>query len=472
MGKQRKFKKGVVDKLKVLVSKEDAILINSYLNKTEFQYTFDEENFDYCDFEEISHTLGQEMSQTFLNNLNQNKSNDFRTADFECAKLLYENLNITPRQASDIDFWNYLHHYDMYPYIHMRWNEIDSPSRTSQKNYILSHWLMHLSSQKSLIVYPLTTLWWSFHLTKDESREDPYELTRIYFKNNRYRTVTYGGSSYVRHKEAILGILEFMRENDIPETKENGDNISKYVNLLGGSKPLSFFDRYWFKEQLTSKFKHLIGHPTDLDKPIINEIFEDEKPITYFFPNPSQNELVIRYFNLYFDEHFSFYLTKSPKNSANIIIPITKDEENGELLMFYENGKINKVQIRHLLKIKIDKQYSNGQNRDQILNKIEIIKEPCIFGMTYKKGKKNYFKAHLTEGLKADNDSLLLQGKKVLYESDYTEVKYKVLPLALKDKLGTLVYSSFIAGGKALDNIYYRDQWHALSNYWPQLFLE
>jgi hypothetical protein len=329
---------------------------------------------------------------------------------------------------------------------------------------------MHLSSQKSLIVYPLTTLWWSFHLTKDESREDPYELTKIYFKNNRYRTVTYGGSSYVRHKEAILGILEFMRENDIPETKEIGDNISKYVNLLGGSKPLSFFDRYWFKEQLTSKFKHLIGHPTDLDKPIINEIFADEKPITYFFPNPSQNELVIRYFNLYFDEHFSFYLTKSPKNSANIIIPITKDEENGELLMFYENGKINKVQIRHLLKIKIDKQYSNGQNKDQILNKIEIIKEPCIFGMTYKKGKKNYFKAHLTESLKVDNDSLLLQGKKVLYESDYTEVKYKVLPLALKDELGTLVYSSFIAGGKALDNKYYRDQWHALSNYWPQLF--
>ena len=107
-----------------------------------------------------------------------------------------------------------------------------------------------------------------------------------------------------------------------------------------------------------------------------------------------------------------------------------------------------------------------------ILNKIEIINELCI-GMTYKKGKKNYFKAHLTEGLKADNDSLLLQGKKASYESDYTEVKYKVLPLALKDKLGTLVYSSFIAGGKALDNIYYRSyQWHALSNYWPQLFLE
>jgi hypothetical protein len=92
MGKQRKFKKGVVDKLKVLVSKEDAILINSYLNKTEFQYTFDEEHFDYCDFEEISHTLGEEMSQMFLNNLNQNKSNDFRTADFECAKLLYASL--------------------------------------------------------------------------------------------------------------------------------------------------------------------------------------------------------------------------------------------------------------------------------------------------------------------------------------------------------------------------------------------
>ena len=214
MNYQKKFNTGVVEKLKNLISNDDSSIIKYYLNKNEFKYHFENNDFTVCDFYEIPRDLGNEMISTFKSNLNQ-KSNDFRKADFECAKLLYESIKITPKQASDIDFWSYLHHFDMYKYIHLRWNEIESPSKSSRETYINRHWLMTLSSQKHLINYPLTTLWWSIHLTIDDSMDDPYELSKIYFNNNRYRTVTFGGSSYVRHKEAILGILEFYKIHDI-----------------------------------------------------------------------------------------------------------------------------------------------------------------------------------------------------------------------------------------------------------------
>lgn len=461
MVKQKKLKKEVTNKLKKLIEEENSKLIKSYLNKENFTFDFNQEDFAYCDFEEIPQNLGQLMVDTFLNNLNPNKINDYRNADFECGKLLYENLNITPREASDINFWNYLHHFDMYKYIHKRWSEIENPSKTSQKNYILSHWLMNMSSQKHLIVYPLTTLWWSFHLTKEETKEDPYELTKIYFKNNRYRTVTFGGSSYVRHKEAILGILDFFKENKIPETKENGDNISKYINLLGGSKPLGFFDRDWFKEQLFIKFRNLI---------------HSEKTNSSLKGNESSSNgimkaKVVRYFNLYNDKHCSYYLTHSPKVDADFTVPITDEDHDSELLMYYKEGKVNKVRVDSLLEKNIDHHYFNGQNKDQKLDRLEIIKEPCILALSYKKNGKTYFKAHLTNQLKDQNYSLLLQGIKIIYEPYFDNLQYKTLPMKIKEELGTLLFSSFSARGKAIDNKYYQKNWKFISRYWSELFM-
>ncbi len=460
MSKQKKFKKEVVNRLCKGVEENNSKLIKLYLNKDSFSYEFKQDDFSYCNFEEIPYDLGHRMVDAFLNNLNQKKINDYRTADFECGKLLYENLKITQREASDIDFWNYLHHFDMYKYIHTRWSEIENPSKTSQKKYILSHWLMTFSSQRHLIVYPLTTLWWSFHLTFDETKEDPYELTKIYFKNNRYRTVTFGGSSYVRHKEAILGILEFFKDNNIPETKDNGDKISKYVNLLGGTKPLSFFNREWFKEQLFLNFKNLIQTEKKEDildvKPDKTQILETK---------------VIRYFNLYKDDHCSYSLTYSSKVDADFSVPITDEDHDSELLMYYTNGMVNKVRVLSLLEKNIDQHYSNGQNKDQTLDRMEIIKEPAILGLSYIKNNKTYFKAHLTDQLKDQNDSLSLKGKKLIYVPYFDKLQYKILPMAIKKDLGNLLFTSFVASGKSINSEYYRKNWGVISELWSDLFI-
>jgi len=57
----------------------------------------------------------------------------------------------------------------------------------------------------------------------------------------------------LRTKEGLLGMLEFLLENpEIMDTAfENRSRfIAKYVNIIGGSKQLSYLDRSYLKAEL------------------------------------------------------------------------------------------------------------------------------------------------------------------------------------------------------------------------------
>lgn len=195
--------------------------------------------------------------------------------DFFSGKELYQSLrDITLKQASDYRFWNYLNHFDAFKYIRLRWPNIDNPPNNSTpENYIINHWIQTSYAQSEQMDYPLSGLWWSFYISEDCTRENPYELTEVLFQNFNFRTKTFGQSKAARHKECTIGVLEFIKENELhlKNFEDNGKAIAAYINLLGGLKPLSYFDRNWFKDQL------LIGFSSDLEK--YGRLFRrDERP--------------------------------------------------------------------------------------------------------------------------------------------------------------------------------------------------
>ena len=480
MSYQLKFAPSVAHRLREKIKREDENLLSAYLRKDKFTYSFEEDDYVFCDFSPISASLGGELKETFFSNLSSEKKNDYRDADFECAKLLYENLNLTPRQAADKDFWNYLHHHDMYQYLHSRWNEIENPSKGSQETYIFRHWLMSLSSQKHLINYPLTTLWWSIHLTIDLERQDSYELSRIYFNNNRYRTVTFGGSSYVRHKEAILGILEFYQENNIPETKELGDKISKFVNLLGGTKPLAFFNRTWYKRKLEVRFPELVKRKSKsnygtetliqnpvpgggIDTTVVKPPREKIKPMEKIqSDNPISPEKTLCYLSLF--REGKYFLKSYPLVNAPFCIPIPSGCKKGYLLFCYDNGRVNKVPVAQLLKKTIDQTipYWGGLNRDANLLEVTCIPEDCLLLVTVNdpfKGKSG--KIHRTRWIP---EKEVLNGKGAEISIHTNNLNYSVLPENLDTKLSRLIQP----GSSTLcpkNNTFYRKEWEFLKNY-------
>jgi hypothetical protein len=124
---------------------------------------------------------------------------------------------------------------------------------TADEKYIRDHWFR---SAKGTIRSSLAGLWWSVYLTVDETRENKYELTRMLFQNDNIRTHYFGTSTIFRHREAMIGILEFLVENpDISKVHFTSRciYIAQYFNRLGAVKQLAYMDRNFFKDELIKK---------------------------------------------------------------------------------------------------------------------------------------------------------------------------------------------------------------------------
>ncbi|MCD8297983.1 MAG: DUF6339 family protein [Prevotella sp.] len=168
--------------------------------------------------------------------------------DYEAAKTLFEAYkDISPLLASNEAFWVYLTHTTMFNYVQHRWPKVFEDKVSV--NYILDHWFV---GGQGILRNAAATLWWYVHNTVDETRDNKYELTEILFKNYTFRSVTFGTSFLIRHREAMIGILDFLLNS--PEITDKyfenrGRFIAKYFNRLGAVKQLTYFDRDFFRQK-------------------------------------------------------------------------------------------------------------------------------------------------------------------------------------------------------------------------------
>ena len=167
--------------------------------------------------------------------------------DFQSAIAIYEAYKgISPLLASNEAFWAYLTHVDLFSYAQKRWPKVKENDCSAE--YIIDHWFI---GANGLLRNTAASMWWSVYNTIDESRENKYELTEIYFKNYTLRVVSLGTTQLIRHKEAMIGILSFIKDN--PAITNNafeyrGQFITKYFNRIGAVKQLAYLKRDYFYE--------------------------------------------------------------------------------------------------------------------------------------------------------------------------------------------------------------------------------
>jgi len=172
-------------------------------------------------------------------------------------------------------------------------------------------------------------------------------------------------------------------------------------------------------------------------------------------------EILLRYFNLY--KSGIYVMSEDEPLEADYVIPINSNYKNGYLLQCYKSGHINKVFISTLLSKRIGKEYMNGLNKNDELINIELIDSEKIIGIYFNENGNKKFKAHLTENI-SSRDQLHLQGYKVMY-MDFESIDYKVIPLEILDDINRLVFQSFTANGKPIDNNYYNTEWSIIKTY-------
>ncbi len=178
--------------------------------------------------------------------------------DFQSAIAIYEAYkNISPLLASNESFWAYLTHVDLFSYAQKRWPKVKDVDCTA--DYIIDHWFI---GTNGLLRNAIASMWWSVYNTVDDERENKYELTEVLFKNYTLRVITLGSYQLIRHREAMIGILSFLKDNpEITTTafEYRGRFISKYFNRLGAVKQLAYMKRDFFYEVCTSMKEKIIS---------------------------------------------------------------------------------------------------------------------------------------------------------------------------------------------------------------------
>lgn len=286
------------------------------------------------------------------------------SSDFERGKILYENLaHLTRREASDIGLWNYLAHNELYRVVHKMWPDIEEPpNKSSRESYVLNHWIMTSSAQSELMDYPLSGLWWSFYLTVDEDRRDKYELTKIFFKNLSFRTKSFGQSKIARHKEAVIGVLEFIKENGLDQVnfEDNGKAIVPYLNLLGGVKPLGAFDRSWFKAKLNRKFRNDIDRYGRLfrrdERPndTTNRVVNNEEPVNEIVIPVAQAEAKNDDRTIICIWEEGIELTNAMRNGVSFQLEVEFSKPNQSLFIVLKNGYVKKINAELLENLELN----------------------------------------------------------------------------------------------------------------------
>jgi len=270
----------------------------------------------------------------------------------------------------------------------------------------------------------------------DQMRKNVLERCGWQFFNVR-------GSEYYTNRtkalEPLWGMIPVIEE---PKEPFSNNEDSSSENELE-NKPTEF-------EKTTSESSSsnlIIDEPT-----IIEELSEQ----TIFNSNGSE---ILRYFNLY--NSGTYVLTENESLEADYVIPIKTKHRSGFIMQCYSSGHINKVHVSVLLSKRIGKEYMNGINRNGDLSFLKVIESEKIVGIYFSENGRKKFKAHLTENI-SSREQLHLQGYKVIY-NDFENIEFEFLPLEIKNDISRLIYQSFTANGKPMDNNYYETEWQALN---------
>lgn len=167
--------------------------------------------------------------------------------DYNAAIALYESFpNLNREQGCYEPFWAYLAHVDLYPYMIKRFCGDKAPTLTDVK----IHWWY-----SNLMRRGLSNLWWSVKQSIIEEETEPekrYHYTEYLFKRMDFRQRRLGSSTLFRHKEAVIGILDYLMENVQEHFEGRSNFIMMYFNKQATLKQLSSCDRKYFYDELCS----------------------------------------------------------------------------------------------------------------------------------------------------------------------------------------------------------------------------
>jgi Family of unknown function (DUF6339) len=145
---------------------------------------------------------------------------------------------LTPVQAADERLWVLLTHRYFASYVHKRWGgrlqDADKP-----EELVLRRWFFRGSGLATFVQNALSRLWWFGHLTYDNRRENPFELTDVLLSLQDIQT-GFLERSLGRCRPLLRAVLEAIlkHEDEFRNAPDRGTVVqqwAKEINLYGGA---------------------------------------------------------------------------------------------------------------------------------------------------------------------------------------------------------------------------------------------
>jgi len=172
------------------------------------------------------------------------------------VEIMYSNLQfLTDSQASDERLWAGLGLSYFWKYIKYRWG-IDGRSSVDT---LRNHFFFGMGPRVSLTRQGVARLWWIGRLTYDGQRSDPFELTKLVCEQASFipDILERNTSNNPRIVHAFLDALLALRVEGITITAELVRELSKYLNVLGGTYLLDCLSPEKIMLKVTEKGREL-----------------------------------------------------------------------------------------------------------------------------------------------------------------------------------------------------------------------
>lgn len=185
---------------------------------------------------------------------------DLGKQDVKNVVALYSAMkSLSDTQATDERLWAGLCHGDFWDYLHKRFDM----EKNSEKD-IMARYFFGQNQKRSLIVNPLSKLWWIGRLTYDKGRKDPFELTKYLENDFATKVLVIFSNNYMgNHSIAvalIAALLKLEKEGFAIKGRTKRDiyyEATKYLNVLGGTYILDYFTSEEIEEKVIRYLKGL-----------------------------------------------------------------------------------------------------------------------------------------------------------------------------------------------------------------------
>lgn len=171
--------------------------------------------------------------------------------DVENIQRVYNHMKfLSDSQASDERIWAAYTFSEFLDYMRYRW-------KASSISDLENRYLFGYSVQRSLFRNGVSRLWWIGRFTYDETRLDPYELTRFLCKDQDYIENICGRNIFNNPNVGFVTIsaLYDAEKAGVVVNRELVREVSRYVNLLAGTYLLDTLS----KEEIYQKIQNKLG---------------------------------------------------------------------------------------------------------------------------------------------------------------------------------------------------------------------